>query len=111
MPKLKRLIAASKKNSPARKEKVMVTRWRRLKSVYTASRTKAVESRLKITDVFYWTVKLATTARPSDEFVNAFGQLNWKSVGQSVATNWPFRTEKSTVVLQTPAFVRRGVDP
>jgi hypothetical protein len=30
-------------------------------SVYTASRTKAVESRFKITDIFYWTVKLATS--------------------------------------------------
>jgi hypothetical protein len=29
-------------------------------SVYTASRTKAVESSFKITDIFYWTVKLAT---------------------------------------------------
>ena len=38
-------------------------RRRTLKSVYTASRTKAVEWRFKITDIFYWTAKLATTAR------------------------------------------------
>jgi hypothetical protein len=30
-------------------------------SVYTASRTEAVESRFKITDIFYWTAKLATS--------------------------------------------------